>query len=71
MEVATTTAPTCSGSMPLAARALRPEAIAIARTDSSAFAKRRFLMPERDWIHSSVESIVSQISALLTTRSGR
>ncbi len=34
-------------------------------------AKRRVRMPERVWIHSSVESSTSQISSLVTTRSGR
>ena len=33
-------------------------------------AKRRVLMPERCWIHSSLESIASTISALGTTRAG-
>ena len=38
---------------------------------SSGAAKRRVRIPERLWIHSSVESSTSQISSLVTTRSGR
>ncbi len=40
-------------------------------TDSPAAAYPRVTMPERDWIHSGVESMCSQISALVTTRAGR
>ena len=34
-------------------------------------AKRRSLMPERCWIHSSLESMASTSSELGTTRDGR
>ena len=44
---------------------------AMSTTDSSCAAKRRSMMPERSRIHSSEESMRSQISALVTTRSGR
>ena len=40
-------------------------------TPSSAAAKWRVMMPDRSRIHSSEESMCSQISALVTTRDGR
>ena len=40
-------------------------------TVSSGVAQRRVLMPERCWIHSSLESIASMISALGITRLAR
>jgi hypothetical protein len=40
-------------------------------SDSPSAAYRRVRMPERVWIHSSLESSTSQISSLVTTRSGR
>ena len=40
-------------------------------TVSSGVAKRRSLMPDRCWIHSSLESMASTMSALGTTREGR
>ena len=41
------------------------------RRVSSLAAKRRLLMPDRSWIHSSEESIASMSSEFITTRSGR
>ena len=46
-------------------------AIDIIWTDSSGPAQRRVLMPERCWIHSSLESIASTTSEFGTTRTGR
>ncbi len=57
--------------MPAWAIALPPEATDMLTTDSSGPAQRRSMMPVRSRIHSSVESICSQISALVTTRWGR
>ena len=57
--------------MPARSRALRDAATDIIWTVSSGVAKRRCLMPERCWIHSSLESIASTISALGTTSDGR
>ena len=57
--------------MPARSRAPRDAATDIICTVSSGVAKRRCLMPERCWIHSSLESIASTISALGTTREGR
>ena len=55
-------------------RAPAPRATAatdIIWTVSSGVAQRRCLMPERCWIHSSLESIASMTSELGTTRDGR
>ena len=49
----------------------RAAATDIICTVSSGVAKRRCLMPERCWIHSSLESIASTTSALGTIREGR
>ena len=49
----------------------REAATDIICTVSSGVAQRRCLMPERCWIHSSLESIASTISELGTTRRGR
>ena len=69
--VATSTASTCAGEIPARSRALRHEATDIIWTVSSSVAQRRSMMPERCWIHSSLESIASTSSALGTTRLGR
>ncbi len=69
--VATTTQSICSASMPACSRAARDAATDIICTVSCGSAKRRSLMPERCWIHSSLESIASTISELGTTRDGR
>jgi hypothetical protein len=71
VTVASMTMPICSGSMPDWASALRAAATARSTTDSSGAAQRRSMMPDRSRIHSSVESMRSQISSLVTTRSGR
>jgi hypothetical protein len=71
VTVASTTAPSCSGAMPACATALPAAATAMSTTDSSGAAKRRETMPVRSRIHSSEESIRSQISAFVTTRAGR
>ena len=54
-----------------AARALREASTDIICTVSSGVAQRRCLMPERCWIHSSLESIASTMSAFGITRDGR
>ncbi len=69
--VETTTAPTCSASMPASAIALPEASMAIAATVSSGPAQCRVSMPERERIHSSDESIFSRITSLGTTRVGR
>jgi len=69
--VATITQSICSGSIPDRSSAIRDEATDIICTVSSGVAKRRCLMPERCWIHSSVESMASTMSALGTIRDGR
>ncbi len=62
----------CAPLSPAASSAFEAAATDMSTIVSSgcALAKRRSLIPERDWIHSSLESICSQISALVTTRSG-
>ena len=65
------TAPTCSGRMPAWAIALPAAATLMSMTVSSGAAQRRVSMPERSRIHSSEESMRSQISSLVTTRDGR
>ena len=69
--VATMTQSIWAASMPARSRAWRDAATDIICTVSSGPAKRRSLMPERCWIHSSLESIASTSSAFGTTRDGR
>ena len=69
--MATRTAPSRDGSMPARSRALRAAASDMSMTDSSSPAQPRLMIPERSRIHSSEESMCSQISSLVTTRSGR
>ena len=57
--------------MPARSIALREAATDIIWTVSSAVAKRRCLMPDRCWIHSSLESMASTMSAFGITREGR
>ena len=71
LTVATMTQSTCSGAIPARSRAERAAATLIICTVSSGLAQRRCRMPERCWIHSSLESIASTTSALGTTREGR
>src|SRR6478672_4968110 len=71
LTVATTTQSICRASMPALSRALREASTAISCTVSSGVAHRRCLMPERCWIHSSLESIASMTSAFGITRDGR
>ncbi len=51
--------------------AMRDASTDIICTDSSGPAQRRVLIPERCWIHSSLESIASTTSELGTRRVGR
>lgn len=69
--VETITPPIWSAEIPASAMALPEASIDIAATVSSAEAQWRVAMPERERIHSSEESIVSRITALGTTRTGR
>ena len=69
--VATITQSIWAASRPAWASASREAATDIIWTVSSGSAKRRSLMPERCWIHSSLESIASTSSAFGTTRRGR
>jgi hypothetical protein len=71
LTVATTTQSIWRASMPARSRATLEAATDIAWTVSSGPAMRRVLIPERCWIHSSLESIASTISALGTARAGR
>ncbi len=71
VTVASMTQPTWSASMPALASALPAAATDMSTTDSSGAAKRRVTMPDRSRIHSSVESMRSQISSLVTMRAGR
>jgi len=71
VEVATITSPMSAAETPAAARASSAARVPMSSTVSSSRAKRRDRMPDRDWIHSSLESRTSQISSLVTTRSGR
>ena len=57
--------------MPACSSAAREAATDISWTVSSSVANRRCLMPERCWIHSSLESMRSTISEFGTTRDGR
>ncbi len=69
--VETTTPPICSAVIPASAIALPDASMDIAATVSSSEAQCRVSMPERERIHSSDESIVSRITSLGTTRTGR
>ena len=69
--VATTTQSIWAASRPARSRAWRAAATDIICTVSSGPAQRRSLMPERCWIHSSLESIASTSSELGTIREGR
>ena len=69
--VATTTQSIWAAAMPARSSASRDAATDIICTVSSGVAHRRWRMPERCWIHSSLESIASTTSALGTTRDGR
>ena len=71
MTDATSTMPTWSAVMPDCSSAFVEAATAMSTTLSSGAAQRRSMMPDRSRIHSSEESMRSQISALVTTRSGR
>jgi hypothetical protein len=71
VEVATMTHPSWSAVTPATASARSAAAVAMSMRLSSGPAKRRALIPDRVWIHSSEESSTSQISSLVTTRSGR
>ena len=71
VTVATITQSIWRASMPARSSAWREAATAIDWTVSSGVAQRRCLMPERCWIHSSLESIASTTSALGITREGR
>ena len=71
MTVATMTQSICRASMPARSSALRDAATAIIWTVSSGVAQRRCLMPERCWIHSSLESIASTTSEFGMIRDGR
>ncbi len=71
VTVETITVSICPGSMLAASMAFRAAATDIIWIVSSSEAQRRSSMPERVRIHSSVESIMVQISSLLTTRRGR
>ena len=63
VTVATMTQSICRASMPDRSSAVRDAATDIICTVSSGVAQRRCLMPERCWIHSSLESIASTTSA--------
>ncbi|MGI3202703.1 hypothetical protein ACRJ4W_38815 [Streptomyces sp. GLT-R25] len=69
--LATSTRSTSAGVVPACARAFSAAVAAIISRVSSSSAKRRSTMPLRVSIHSSVESMSRQISALPTTRRGR
>ena len=71
LTVATTTQSIWLASRPARSSAIRDASTDIIWTDSSGPAQRRVLMPERCWIHSSLESIASTTSALGTRRTGR
>jgi hypothetical protein len=65
------TASICEASRPACSIALREAPTDIDCTVSSASAQRRVLMPERCWIHSSLESIASMMSSFGMTRLAR
>jgi hypothetical protein len=71
VTVATTTQSIWAGAMPARSIASRAAATDITWTVSSGVAQRRCLMPERCWIHSSLESIASTTSEFGITRVGR
>ena len=68
--MATTTQSIWRASTPAASSACLEDSTPISWTVSSAVAQRRCLMPDRCWIHSSLESIASMMSALGMTREG-
>ena len=63
LTVATITQSICSGATPALSSASREASTLIIWMVSSGAAQRRVLMPERCWIHSSLESIASTTSA--------
>ena len=71
LTVATITQSICRASTPARSSASREAATDMSWTVSSGVAQRRCLMPERCWIHSSLESIASMTSLLGITRDGR
>ena len=72
VTVATRTAPTCSGRMPACGDRLAGGRDAhVDDASRPARPSGALSMPERSRIHSSEESMRSQISALVTTRDGR
>ena len=71
LTVATMTQSTWAASSPAAASASWDACTLIIWIDSSGPAHRRDLMPDRCWIHSSLELIASITSELGTTRVGR
>ncbi len=71
VEVATMIVPTRSAAMPADASASRAARSPMSNSDSPSPAYLRVRMPDRLWIHSSLESRTWQISSLSTTRSGR
>ena len=70
LTVATTTQSIWPASRPARSIAIREASTDIIWTDSSGPAQRRDLMPERCWIHSSLESIASTTSELGTDAVG-
>src|SRR5665647_773814 len=70
VTVATMTVLICEAVRPADRSASFAAADAMSTTVSSGAAKRRVMMPERSRIHWSEESMCSQISSLVTTRSG-
>ena len=71
LTVATTTQSIWPASSPDRSIAIREASTDIICTDSSGPAQRRVLIPERCWIHSSLESMASTTSELGTRRVGR
>ena len=71
LTVATITQSICSGATPALSSAPRAASTLIIWMVSSGAAQRRVLMPDRCWIHSSLESIASTTSAFGTMREGR
>ena len=65
------THPSWSALTPDTASARSAAVVAMEIRVSSGPAKRRVLIPDRVWIHSSLESSTSQTSSFVTTRSGR
>lgn len=65
------TPPMSSAEIPASAMALPAATTDISATVSSGLAQCRVAMPERERIHSSLESMFSRITSLGTTRVGR